>query len=246
MKCANHPEIDAIATCNSCGKGICETCRVELRGESICKACVAKQSETQTKEQKSPALAAILSFLIAGVGQIYNGQIGKGLLIFFTSWLIIPWIIGIFDAYKTANRINTGEIAAKPMSGCLITGIVTCGVLFFVFIIISILAAIAIPSFIGAKNKAQKAGCVANLNNIQLAKEMYVIDYGLMLGDSIPIADFNGKDDGDNIPDALENYLDPPPACPKGGLYSVGRIGEDPACSIGTNNTAFTDDDHIL
>jgi membrane-bound metal-dependent hydrolase YbcI (DUF457 family) len=31
--------------------------------------------------QKSPGVAAVLSFLITGLGQIYNGQIGKGIFL---------------------------------------------------------------------------------------------------------------------------------------------------------------------
>jgi TM2 domain-containing membrane protein YozV len=71
-------------------------------------------------QQKNPGLAAVLSFLISGVGQIYNGEIGKGILIIvvqivnavlmmlvigFITWLGV-WIWSIYDAYKTAERIN--------------------------------------------------------------------------------------------------------------------------------------------
>jgi len=55
---------------------------------------------------KNAGLAAVLSFFIPGAGQMYNGQIGKGILFFITSWLVIPWIWSIFDAYSVANRIN--------------------------------------------------------------------------------------------------------------------------------------------
>lgn len=69
---------------------------------------------------KNPALAAVLSFLITGLGQIYNGQIGKGILFlvvqiinglltlifigFFTGFIVFVW--AIFDAYKSAEEIN--------------------------------------------------------------------------------------------------------------------------------------------
>ncbi len=69
---------------------------------------------------KNPALAAILSFLINGLGQIYNGEVGKGILImvvqvvnvllmgifvgFITGPIVFIW--SIYDAYKTAERIN--------------------------------------------------------------------------------------------------------------------------------------------
>lgn len=69
---------------------------------------------------KSPGLAAVLSLIIPGLGQIYNGEIGKGLAMVIVSiimwvlvWLLIPflviivlWVYGIYDAYKKAERIN--------------------------------------------------------------------------------------------------------------------------------------------
>jgi TM2 domain-containing membrane protein YozV len=69
---------------------------------------------------KSAGLAAVLSFLIPGLGQIYNGQIVKGLIIVvvqainvalmhvligFVSYPIVL-VYAIFDAYRSAERIN--------------------------------------------------------------------------------------------------------------------------------------------
>jgi TM2 domain-containing membrane protein YozV len=68
---------------------------------------------------KSPGLAAVLSFFICGLGQIYNGQILKGLIFLVAygiSWLMmwiiigfittpILWIWGIVDAYRKAQKI---------------------------------------------------------------------------------------------------------------------------------------------
>ncbi|QLQ04674.1 MAG: hypothetical protein HZY76_00240 [Anaerolineae bacterium] len=69
---------------------------------------------------KNPTLAAVLSFLINGLGQIYNGEIAKGIIIFvvqlinvglmyvvvgFVTWPIV-WIWSIYDAYQVAKRIN--------------------------------------------------------------------------------------------------------------------------------------------
>lgn len=60
---------------------------------------------------KSPFVAAILSLLIVGVGQMYNGQVGKGFLMMFGCILLwavmLGWIINIWaivDAYTVANR----------------------------------------------------------------------------------------------------------------------------------------------
>ncbi|MCM3716450.1 hypothetical protein M3202_20605 [Alkalihalobacillus oceani] len=69
---------------------------------------------------KNAGIAAVLSFFITGLGQIYNGQIFKGLffiVIYAVSWLLmyvligfittpIIWIWGMVDAYRAANRIN--------------------------------------------------------------------------------------------------------------------------------------------
>ena len=69
---------------------------------------------------KNPGLAAVLSFFWMGLGQIYNGQIAKGILfiVFYTiSWLLVFLVIGLittpilfiygmYDAYKSAQKIN--------------------------------------------------------------------------------------------------------------------------------------------
>ena len=69
---------------------------------------------------KNPGLAAVLSFFYMGLGQVYNGQIGKGLafIVFYTiSWVLvivvigmittpILWIYGMYDAYRFAEKIN--------------------------------------------------------------------------------------------------------------------------------------------
>jgi TM2 domain-containing membrane protein YozV len=71
---------------------------------------------------KNAGLAAVLAFLWAGLGHIYLGMIGKGILymiLYIVFWiigiltiigLIIPlvfWIWQIYDAYKLANQYNS-------------------------------------------------------------------------------------------------------------------------------------------
>jgi TM2 domain-containing membrane protein YozV len=67
---------------------------------------------------KNPGVAAVLSFFVCGLGQIYNGQIGKGLIMmvcYFISWALMfiligfittpaLWIWGMYDAYRTAGK----------------------------------------------------------------------------------------------------------------------------------------------
>ena len=71
---------------------------------------------------KDPVLAAILSFLIIGLGQIYLGLTKKGIILFlaaiisgvlmliligFILWLLI-WVYAIYDAYKSAQKMQNG------------------------------------------------------------------------------------------------------------------------------------------
>jgi len=69
---------------------------------------------------KNPGLAAVLSFFFSGLGQIYNGQILKGLLFmavqvvnFVLAFVVIGlftgfvvWVWAIVDAYTSAELIN--------------------------------------------------------------------------------------------------------------------------------------------
>lgn len=70
--------------------------------------------------QKSPGVAAVLSALWTGLGQIYNGQIIKGvlfmviqfinalLMILIIGFITYPifWIYGMIDAYRQAEEYN--------------------------------------------------------------------------------------------------------------------------------------------
>jgi TM2 domain-containing membrane protein YozV len=64
---------------------------------------------------KNPGVAAVLSFFFPGLGQIYNGQIGMGILLFlFTVGLYFTIILSIllhlylvYDAYTYATKLNT-------------------------------------------------------------------------------------------------------------------------------------------
>ena len=69
---------------------------------------------------KNPGLAAVLSFFFSGLGQIYNGQILKGLLFmvvqvvnFVLAFVVIGlftgfvvWVWAIVDAYTSAELLN--------------------------------------------------------------------------------------------------------------------------------------------
>ena len=103
----------------------CVNCGAEIDENAvICPQCGVAQQSEKPETQKNEGIAAILSFFFTGLGQIYNGQIGKGivliviqvinivLMIILIGFLTYPlvWIYGMWDAYNTAKKINQGMI----------------------------------------------------------------------------------------------------------------------------------------
>ena len=107
------------------GEVYCFSCGEVIKAEAeICPKCGVRQKTNPLYQMKNPGIAAIASFFFAGLGQIYNGEIGKGLLLIivqtvnvFLMFVIIGfltypivWIYGIYDAYTTAEKINVEMI----------------------------------------------------------------------------------------------------------------------------------------
>ena len=90
--------------------------------------------------------------------------------------------------------------------------------------IIGLLAAIAIPNFIKARETSQKTSCIANLKQIKGAIHTWAFEQKKR-GFEIP-------NDSDLYGPAL--YLREKPVCPADGLYFEGFINDDraPYCNI--------------
>lgn len=120
-----------------------------------------------------------------------------------------------------APPANTRKRSALPwVIGCLIALVV----LPVLVGIIGVLAAIAIPAFVTARDRAHIEMCLANVHKINRAKEIVAMEKGYTNGMPVTMADLAGELGG---PEKL-------PACPKGGTYGVGRIGEVAGCSFHT------------
>lgn len=87
--------------------------------------------------------------------------------------------------------------------------------------IIGLLAAIAIPSFVKARNSAQQNACIENLRLIDAGKEQAALVFSLTNGDTISTV-------------SVDEYIkgNTTPRCPGGGTYTYGTIGSNPDCSI--------------
>ena len=86
--------------------------------------------------------------------------------------------------------------------------------------IIALLAAIAVPSFMKARENSIASACQNNLRQISGAKD----EYALAHTNQMPAAL------GDLVPD----YIKATPKCRAGGAYTLGNASTEPSCSATT------------
>lgn len=111
-----EPTLDESLFCGHCGErlprfggrlGYCAPCAQSFR------RVVNQQRPPRvvpppppTVHRKDPLLASVLSGFLPGGGQVYNGHFIKAGLVFVTAPLVLPWIIGVADAFFSARKIN--------------------------------------------------------------------------------------------------------------------------------------------
>jgi hypothetical protein len=93
------------------------------------------------------------------------------------------------------------------------------------------------PVYGRAIRRAKARRCIANLKQIEVAKEQWVMDTGAGPTDTPTAADLYGP----------TRYIRRAPVCPQGGTYTIGNGSTRPTCSIGRNGTpGDPEDDHRL
>ena len=94
---------------------------------------------------------------------------------------------------------------------------------------LALLGALAVPSFLKARETAQLNACIGQMCVIESAKEAYAAEHDLPNGDILPLEGLleymgpfirDGGWDGFHCPSATSN------------TYTIGRFGEDPGCFI--------------
>ena len=105
--------------------------------------------------------------------------------------------------------------------------------------IIGLLAAIAIPSFVKARDAARKNTCINNLRQIDSAKEQLAMAENLQTNAQLVTSDtptarteFNAAQVGEYIRGNIGSATN----CPAGGVVSIGNIDELPACDLDGHN----------
>ena len=94
-----------------------------------------------------------------------------------------------------------------------------------IFIVVSVIALVAFifnqPNFSGSRHSRSSA-CIMNLRGIDGAKATWALENKKLPTDTPTDADLFGP----------TNYIRSKPECPKGGKYTLGKVGEKPKCSI--------------
>jgi hypothetical protein len=151
---------------------------------------------------------------------IWSLALGVLGLICFSIFAAIPGVICGHTALSRIKR-SGGSLSGQ---GLAIAGLVTgyLGILWAI-IFIPMMAAIAIPNFVRARQTAQMNMCINNLRQIDAAKQQWALENNKSK-DAVPTwAD-------------LDKYLGAAGhaglKCPAGGTYSINAVSESPTCTI--------------
>ncbi len=129
MNCANHPDLEKVAFCRTCGKPLCANCTRDVRGVIYCEGCLAARLEgvqpsptvyQQVMDQglglkappspgagPNPALAGILGAIPFGVGAVYCGQYVKG-LVHLGIFALLVWGASVSNSDAVSTVLGFG------------------------------------------------------------------------------------------------------------------------------------------
>jgi hypothetical protein len=148
-----------------------------------------------------------------------------GYLTFFFNWPFALCALGLvgMGCFLIAKR----KTALSHKAGVL-TALTVC--LLFGFV-----ALIVVPAFVAGTRFRQANPCYNNLRQIESAKNEWALENGKTNGTLVT--------ENDIKPYIMLNTNGDFLKCPLGGTYTIGRVGEDPKCSIGTSAWP---NDHVL
>jgi len=146
--------------------------------------------------------------ITAGIRLESKGMAWMGVLLGFGA--SVAAIVTAFLAYRTSGAKR------DLMAGC------------YGFVLWLVCVAVLLPNVTRAgawpSPGTKRNRCIANLRQIDGAKEQWALENKLTVGTAADTTAVNGY---------LKNSQ--PPACPSGGTYTYGAIGLNPTCSMGAS-----------
>ncbi len=135
----------------------------------------------------------------------------------------IPGVICGHLAYSRIKR-SGGTMTGNGMAlAGLITGYLTIAL---GVVLIPMMAAIAVPNFVKARDTAMRNACINNLRQIDAAKEQWALENK---------KDTNAVPTDAEVDTFLNNTKLSELKCLKGGTYTINSAGEVPTCSVPTH-----------
>jgi len=170
-------------------------------------------------EPTTPGIPSVKTSSLA-IWSLVLGILGVVLLIVCLGPLFaIPGIICGHLAHSRVKR-SGGALKGDGLAlGGLISGYVG---LALAVVWIPMMAAIAVPNFVKARETAQKNACLNNLRRINGAKQVWALQNNKDTNSSPTMQDLTPFLKG-NVATLR---------CPAGGAYSINQVGEPPTCSI--------------
>ena len=114
--------------------------------------------------------------------------------------------------------------------------------LFYSIIVVAVvcfLVFVFIPNGVREPRTSPATACINNLREIDGAKERWTLGHNAKPNDFITLDEIKpylvpyGQPNGYIKLDAKGNL----PKCPSGGVYTIGKVGEPPTCSLGNTVT---------
>ena len=172
--------------CGACGEPI------KIMAE-ICPKCGVRQRNPISK-----AALLLFTFFLGGIGahKFYTGRYWQGVLYILFCWTGIPGLIALIEfiiyAFTSSEKLQQ-KYSAGGGGGVVIA--VVAGCIGF-FVVVGILAAIAIPQFVSYRHRAHQVMVENALQNVSAAQDAYFVEHSRFSPD---LQDLNLDPSGPNV-----------------------------------------------
>jgi hypothetical protein len=139
-----------------------------------------------------------------------------------TCFAFFTGLPGVICGHRALSKIRKSG-GALTGQGLAIAGLVMgyLGCTLVTVFMIGLMAAIAIPNFVKARDVSMQNACINNLRQIEAAKNQWALEHNKQATDTPTESDLTPY---------LKNHQFP--QCPAGGVYTIGQDSDTPTCSI--------------